>query len=310
QRPERRRHHRHERRSAVRRHPRQPGVLEHAYGLVLRLSARRRCRLPDAALGQVARGRDVRPALRHDHLATPHRMVVRGSQRGGRSRCGAGRKLPAAFARHRRGQARAVTASPRRCPIARRGGEASRGIPLPMRDPAPPTAPRISVVIPTRHRPASLASCLQRLAPSTQTLDATRYEVVVADDGDTGDARALLAERVPWAAYAAGPRRGPAANRNAGVRASRGEWIAFTDDDTLPDRDWLEQLLAAGDGVQAVEGRTVCRIGVRSPREHAPVNELGGRWWTSNLAIRRDVFDTIGGFDERFTVPHMEDADL
>lgn len=179
-----------------------------------------------------------------------------------------------------------------------------------MGDPAAPAAPRISVVIPTRHRPASLASCLQRLAPGTQTLDATRYEVVVADDGDTGDARALLTERFPWAAYAAGPRRGPAANRNAGVRASRGEWIAFTDDDTLPDRDWLEQLLAASDGVQAVEGRTVCRIGVRSPREHAPVNELGGRWWTSNLAIRRDAFDTIGGFDERFTVPHMEDADL
>jgi GT2 family glycosyltransferase len=179
-----------------------------------------------------------------------------------------------------------------------------------MGDPAAPAAPRISVVIPTRHRPASLASCLQQLAPGAQTLDATRYEVVVADDGDTGDARALLAERFPWAAYAAGPRRGPAANRNAGVRASRGEWIAFTDDDTLPDRDWLEQLLAASDGVQAVEGRTVCRIGVRSPREHAPVNELGGRWWTSNLAIRREAFDTIGGFDERFTVPHMEDADL
>jgi GT2 family glycosyltransferase len=173
-----------------------------------------------------------------------------------------------------------------------------------------PAPPRISVVIPTRHRPASLASCLERLAPGAQTLDPTQYEVVVADDGDTGDARALIHDRFPWATYAAGPRRGPAANRNAGVRASRGEWVAFTDDDTLPDRDWLRQLLAAGDGVSAVEGRTVCRIGVRSPREHAPINESGGRWWTSNLAMRRDAFDAIGGFDERFTVPHMEDADL
>jgi GT2 family glycosyltransferase len=169
---------------------------------------------------------------------------------------------------------------------------------------------RVSVVIPTRHRLESLAACLERLAPGAQTLDAAQYEVVVADDGDSGDTRALLERSFPWANWAAGPRRGPASNRNAGVRASRGEWIAFTDDDTLPDRDWLERLLAASDGVQAVEGRTVCRIGVRSPREHAPVNESGGCWWTSNLAIRRDAFDSIGGFDERFIVPHMEDADL
>jgi GT2 family glycosyltransferase len=169
---------------------------------------------------------------------------------------------------------------------------------------------RVSVVIPTRHRLESLAACLQRLAPGAQTLDPAQYEVVVADDGDTNDTRALLERSFPWAKWTAGPRRGPASNRNAGVRASRGEWITFTDDDTLPDRDWLEQLLAASDGVQAVEGRTVCRIGVRSPREHAPINESGGRWWTSNLAMRRDAFDSIGGFDERFIVPHMEDADL
>ncbi len=175
---------------------------------------------------------------------------------------------------------------------------------------SPDREPRVSVVIPTRHRLESLASCLRQLAPGTQTLDAAQYEVIVADDGDTGETRALLERSFQWARYTTGPRRGPASNRNAGVRAARGEWIAFTDDDTLPDRDWLERLLAASDGVQAVEGRTVCRIGVRSPREHAPVNEAGGRWWTSNLAMRRDAFDDIGGFDERFTVPHMEDADL
>ncbi len=166
------------------------------------------------------------------------------------------------------------------------------------------------MVIPTRQRLESLATCLEQLAPGAQTLGPTHYEVVVTDDGATDDTRVMLGKRFPWAAYTAGPRRGPASNRNAGVRASRGEWIAFTDDDTLPDRDWLEQLLAASGGMQAVEGRTVCRLGVRSPREHAPINELGGRWWTSNLAIRRDAFDAIGGFDERFTVPHMEDADL
>ena len=169
---------------------------------------------------------------------------------------------------------------------------------------------RVSVVIPTRLRLESLTACLRRLAPGAQTLGSAHYEVVVADDGTTDDTRAMLARNFPWAKHVAGPRRGPASNRNAGVRATRGEWIAFTDDDTIPDHDWLERLLAASEGVQAVEGRTVCRIGVRSPREHAPVNDQGGRWWTSNLAIQRAAFDSIAGFDERFVVPHMEDADL
>lgn len=169
---------------------------------------------------------------------------------------------------------------------------------------------RVSVVIPTRLRLESLAACLRQLAPGTQTLGREQYEVIVADDGTTDETRTMLARAFPWAKHVAGPRRGPASNRNAGVRAAGGEWIAFTDDDTLPDRDWLERLLAASGGVRAVEGKTVCRIGVRSPREHAPINTEGGRWWTSNLAIQRAAFDAIGGFDERFIVPHMEDADL
>lgn len=174
----------------------------------------------------------------------------------------------------------------------------------------PDRQPRVSVVIPTRHRPESLATCLRQLAPGAQTLDPAQYEVIVADDGTTDATRTLLERTFPWAKHTSGPRRGPASNRNAGVRASSGEWIAFTDDDTIPDADWLERLLAASDGVDAVEGCTVCRIGLRSPREHAPINDQGRRWWTSNLAMRRSAFDAIGGFDERYVVPHMEDADL
>lgn len=171
-------------------------------------------------------------------------------------------------------------------------------------------APRISVVIPTRNRPDTLAACLQRLAPDRQTLEGSQYEVVVTDDGDADETRALLRRHYAWVRHTVGPQRGPAANRNAGVRATRGEWIAFTDDDTLPDPEWLEQLLRVSVGVDAVEGCTLCRRGLRSPREDAPQNDRGGRWWTCNLAVRRTAFDALGGFDERFSAPHMEDADF
>ncbi len=157
------------------------------------------------------------------------------------------------------------------------------------------------MVVPTRDRPEALAICLQQLAPGAQSLDAARYEVIVTDDGTSDTTRALLTSRFAWARYVAGPRRGPAANRNAGARAASGEWIAFTDDDTYPDRDWLRSLVAAMDGVDAVEGRTTCRDGVRSPREHAPVNDSGSRWWSCNLAMRRSAFDALGGFDARLS---------
>ena len=103
----------------------------------------------------------------------------------------------------------------------------------------------ISVVIPTRERNATLALCLDRLAPGAQTLPHDQYEVIVADDSAGHLAFELVRDRYPWARWQEGPRRGPAANRNAGARAARGTWLVFTDDDCLPDPIWLEAYAAA-----------------------------------------------------------------
>ena len=169
----------------------------------------------------------------------------------------------------------------------------------------------LSVVIPTRDRPALLDEVLDRLAPGRQTLAADRYEVVVSDDGDAEATRRRLATRCPWVRVVPGPRRGPAANRNTGARAATAPWIAFTDDDTRPDPGWLAALLAAADDVDVVEGRTTCRDGLTSPLTQSPQNPDGGWWWSCNLAVRRDLLlDRLGGFDERFPAAHMEDVDL
>lgn len=173
------------------------------------------------------------------------------------------------------------------------------------------SAPRISVVIPTRNRPVELGACLARLAPGEQSLDATAYEVIVADDGDAAATSARLARDFPFARAITGPRRGPAANRNAGARAAQAPWIAFTDDDTLPSKEWLASLLAITEGHDVVEGRTTCAAGIHSPMQTAPINESGGWWWSCNLGVRREFFlDVLGGFDERFPFAHMEDVDF
>ncbi|HET6576055.1 MAG TPA: glycosyltransferase [Fimbriiglobus sp.] len=168
----------------------------------------------------------------------------------------------------------------------------------------------ISVVVPTCRRPDLLARCLDRLAPGAQTLPTDRYEVLVTDDG-VPTAESLLAEKYPWASWGPGPRRGPAANRNAGARRARGEWLAFTDDDCIPDPGWLAGFVAAAhDGCRVYEGRTTCAAGCRSPLEHAPANPTGGYLWSCNLFLRKTTFAEVGGFDEAFPHPHLEDVDF
>ncbi len=173
------------------------------------------------------------------------------------------------------------------------------------------SSPLFTVVIPTRDRNPLLAQCLDRLAPGQQTLDAARYEVVVTDDSVTEAARALVTSRYPWARWSPGPRRGPAANRNAGARAGAGDLVVFVDDDCLPERDLLAGYAGAlRDGTSVYEGRITCLEGVTSPRQTAPENLHGGVLWSCNFAIRRDDYLRLGGFDERFPHPHMEDVDL
>lgn len=172
---------------------------------------------------------------------------------------------------------------------------------------------KFSVIIPTCHRNDDLALCLERLALGRQTLAAADYEVIVTDDGRTSTAEAMLRERFSWARWVQGPRKGPAANRNFGASHAQGDWLAFTDDDCLPEAVWLAELLItirSAPDIAVVEGCTK----PTGPRLRAdmecPVNETGGHLWSCNFAIRRRLFIEIGGFDTAFPGPAMEDMDL
>ncbi len=170
---------------------------------------------------------------------------------------------------------------------------------------------QISVVVPTRGRPDLLRRMLDCVAPGAQTLPASRYEVVVSDDARPLTAARALAASHPWVRVVEGPARGPAANRNAGARAARHPWLAFTDDDTEPHRNWLEAFACAvRPGVDVYEGRTTCDGGFGSPLYHAPVNETGGWLWSCNFMVLASRFAAVNGFDEGFRFPHMEDQDL
>ena len=173
----------------------------------------------------------------------------------------------------------------------------------------------VSVVIPTYRRPALLRRCLGALL--AQTLHPSLFEIVVADDAPDTAVRELV-ERLQSRArcalryVAVRATQGAAGARNAGWRAAQGEVIAFTDDDTVPDRNWLlAGLRALAGGTSAVTGRVEMPLPERpTDYEKDAAGLTRAEFVTANCFVRRDVLERIGGFDERFTSAWREDSDL
>jgi GT2 family glycosyltransferase len=171
-----------------------------------------------------------------------------------------------------------------------------------------------TVVIPTYKRHEALRDCLICLAhyfnPEAQDRLGFQVEVIVSDDGCEDVLKSLLMRHYPWSLYVAGPKRGPAANRNHGAQQASGDWLVFTDDDCLPQTGWLEAYAASADECDVMEGRTSAVGQRKRVDEECPINETGGFLWSCNFVIRRDLFLQMGGFNEDFPAAAMEDVEL
>src|ERR1043165_5810022 len=99
--------------------------------------------------------------------------------------------------------------------------------------------PSFSIIIPTYSRPAALTACLEAIALLDYPRD--RFEVIVVDDGSPTPAEQVVASFSSRFSVRSlrQERAGPAAARNLAATCARGDFLAFTDDDCLPDRDWL-----------------------------------------------------------------------
>ncbi|HWO09446.1 MAG TPA: glycosyltransferase family A protein [Polyangiaceae bacterium] len=100
----------------------------------------------------------------------------------------------------------------------------------------------VSVVVPVFNDFERLALCLRALAQ--QSWPRAALEVLVVDNGSAGDIRPVLAP-FEFARLLEEPRPGSYAARNRALREARGEVLAFTDVDCIPDPEWLEQGVAA-----------------------------------------------------------------
>lgn len=176
--------------------------------------------------------------------------------------------------------------------------------------------PLLSVIVPTYHRNDLLAICLKLLSSVHQALGSENYEVIVTDDGKAYSAKEMIAEQFPWAKWVEGPHKGPAANRNNGAKHANGEWLIFTDDDCLPQKDLLSTYVKAIQtfpNALAFEGAIEPEIyneDVHNPRFECPVNTEGNNFWSANIAVKSDLFKAIGGFDENYPLAALEDQDI
>lgn len=172
--------------------------------------------------------------------------------------------------------------------------------------------PPVSVLIPTRDRAEDLARCL----PTVLENDYPDFEVIVIDqtDGDSNEivTKALKDDRIYY--YRQTGAVGKTRALNFGLTKARGEIIAFTDDDCTVPTDWVSravQILASEPGagvlfssalpvdhdsrdsyVAGFQPKSYRRL--KGSLERAMCQGLAG----PNMAIRREVFDRLGGFDE------------
>jgi GT2 family glycosyltransferase/tetratricopeptide (TPR) repeat protein len=186
-----------------------------------------------------------------------------------------------------------------------------------------------TIVIPAWNAWDHTERCLRSLRPTLGPQD----QVVVVDNGSTDGTGASLTA-YPWAEVVANEENeGFARGCNRGAARARGDVVVFLNSDTVVTAGWLDELLApfdqdhvgaVGPRSDNVSGRQKT-LAVPDPEDDpGGFTEFAESWRTSHagqtgecgrligfcLAVRRSVFEAVGGFDTRFETGGFEDDDL
>ena len=176
----------------------------------------------------------------------------------------------------------------------------------------------LSVVIPVHNGGENFRQCLASLAAAVPSPS----EIIVVADGDT-DGSWLVAEGF-WAQVLRNSTcRGPAQARNLGARTARGDIVFFVDADVTIPADAVSQVVAAfaqEPELAAVFGSYDDEPGATNFLSqyknllhhyvHQTAREEASTFWGACGAIRREVFLALGGFDEQYRRPAIEDIEL
>src|SRR3954453_20140125 len=162
--------------------------------------------------------------------------------------------------------------------------------------------PHVTVIIPVKDRREQMLRCLD----AALALDYPAYDVMVADNCSSDGTPEACRERGAASDVDVEVIRFEGALgsvRNQAVARARGEIVAFTDSDCLPQPGWLRgavQALVDDPQVGVVCGRTLPEQPIDGARWPATieVEEFTGRFEGANLIFRRAALEDSGGFDE------------
>jgi glycosyltransferase involved in cell wall biosynthesis len=191
-----------------------------------------------------------------------------------------------------------------------------------------------SVIIPTLNRCETLKNAIA--SAQQQAWPADQYEIVVVDNGCVDGTRdyveRLAKDSKTSISLIHEPRLGLHHARHAGIRASRGDILIFTDDDATFAPDWIgayaeafarhPEMLAAGGPVRPVweapppqwlldymgDAKTFGILSLMEPYQEFRVDQTGS-FFGVNMAIRRSVFDWGAFHPELFGTRTLGDGE-
>ncbi len=171
----------------------------------------------------------------------------------------------------------------------------------------------ISVVVVTYNRPEDLKECLESL--KSQNLPRNSYEVLVVDSSTTHkNETTMLVQNYP-VKYIHTKYKGMTLARNIGICKSRGEIVAFLDDDAIADENWIKQILKnynkpkiGGVGGKIIEDRPV-RIKKKKQVIIGKIDKSGELISNFDLGEERIEVDHIKGTNMSFLKKHLIEMD-
>ena len=175
----------------------------------------------------------------------------------------------------------------------------------------------ISIVIPSYNSAQTIIQCIEGCLEQQHTNDFV--EIIVVDDGSTDKTKDVVGKYPVRYVYQ--ENSGPAAARNRGWKATKGDIVCFTDSDCIPDRAWIGQLtekfthpeIGAVGGSYDIANRDSLIAGCiheEIMERHRNMPEHVHAFGSYNVAIRKEILEKVGGFDETYRRASGEDNDL
>jgi len=195
--------------------------------------------------------------------------------------------------------------------------------------PTPSEKPEVSIIIPVYNKWQYTLNCLKSICENTDG----DYEVVVIDDASTDATAEVLSNVKNLNLVTNEQNMGFVESCNRGARASKGKYVLFLNNDTMVTKGWLPPSL------ELIRREDVGAVGPKLVYHDRTLQEAGGIIWNDGagwnygrgddydkpeysyvrevdycsgacLLVKRELFEKLGGFDERFKPAYCEDADL